>query len=94
MDKNKNSCPIDWNKYIEQCEATHFLKREVKRLMRINDAFEFRAQLAYAFGYGDATAGLDFDGEFCVDDIYMEQDDDEVWTAQENDKPKGDHEHD
>lgn len=89
MDK-QNECPIDWNKYIEECQDHYFLKREVKRLMRINDAFEFRARLAYAFGYGDAYAGLDFDGEFCVDDIYMEQDDDAKWTAQEREQPSED----
>lgn len=93
MDK-QNECPIDWNKYIEECESMYFLKREVKRLMRINDAFEFRAQLSYSFGYGDATAGLDFDGEFCIDDIHLEQDDDTQWTAQENDQPDEDYEHD
>ncbi len=85
-----NECPIDWNKYIEECENNIFLAREVKRLMRINDAFEFRSTLAYAFGYGDATAGLDFDGEFCVDDIYLEQDDDAQWTAQEREDPTWD----
>lgn len=82
-----NECPIDWNSYIEECENNLFLAREVKRLMRINDAYEFRSTLAYAFGYGDATAGLDFDGEFCVDDIYLEQDDDTQWTAQEREDP-------
>lgn len=81
--EKSDECPIDWNRYIGECEDHFFLKREVKRLMRLNDAMEFRAQLAYAFGYGDATAGLDFDGEFNMDDIHIEQDDDAAWTAME-----------
>ena len=87
--EKSDDCPIDWNNYIAECEDNYFLKREVKRLMRINDAMEFRAQLAYAFGYGDAQAGLDFDGEFCVEDIHIDQDDDDKWTAQEREDPNG-----
>ena len=89
--EKSDECPINWNTYIEECEQQVFLAREVKRLMRINDAFEFRSQLAYAFGYGDATGGLDFDGEFCIEDIHIDQDDDEKWTAmRREDEPKSD----
>jgi len=79
--EKSDECPINWNTYIEECENQVFLAREVKRLMRINDAFEFRSSLAYAFGYGDAMGGVDFDGEFCIEDIHIEQDDDDKWTA-------------
>jgi len=90
---NKKSLPVpapgtpDWNKYIAECEDNYFLKHEVKRLMRMNDGLEWRAQLAYAFGFGDAKADLDFDSEFCVDDVQIEQDDDTQWTAQTRDLP-------
>ena len=82
----------DWNAMLEEGKQIHFLKREIKRLMRLNDGLEFHAQLAYAFGYGDSKGGLDFDSEFCIEDISIEQDDDdnEIWTAQRNDQPTDD----
>jgi len=86
--EKSDECPIDWAMMIAECEDNVFLAREVKRLMRKNDALEFRANLAYAFGYGDASAGLDFEGNFCIDDIYIEQDDDDdKWTAKPGDNP-------
>lgn len=86
MKNKKNSNTPDWDLMIETSEDIYFLKHEVKRLMRQNDALEFRAQLAYAFGYGDCEGGVGFDSKFMIEDIHMSQDDESIWTAQENDQ--------
>ena len=85
--EKSDKCPIDWQKMLDESKDIYFLKREVKRLMRENDALEFRAQLAYAFGYGDSQGGQEFDGTFDITDIYIEQDDDDAWTAARGDQP-------
>lgn len=82
----KNDTP-DWELMIEESQDIYFLKHEVKRLMRVNDALEFRANLAYAFGYGDSEGGVGFDSGFLIEDIHINQDDVSIWTAQENDQP-------
>lgn len=59
----------DWNAMVEDAVDIYFLKHEVKRLMRANDSLEWRAQLAYAFGWGDNEGGQVFDSKFIVDNI-------------------------
>ncbi len=63
----------DWDKMVINAVDNYFLKHEVKRLMQTNDSLEWRAQLAYAFGWGDCKGGQEFDSAFCIDNIEFDQ---------------------
>lgn len=59
----------NWELIVSSAVDNYFLKHEVKRLMQINDSLEWRAQLAYSFGYGDHKGGQEFDSTFLVDSL-------------------------
>ncbi len=63
----------DWDLMVATAIDMYFLKHEVKRLMQLNDSLEWRAQLAYSFGWGDCKGGQEFDSSFCIDNIELDQ---------------------
>lgn len=67
----------NWETMVSNAIDNYFLKHEVKRLMKINDSLEWRAQLAYSFGWGDCKGGQKFDSSFCISNVENDQERDD-----------------
>jgi len=72
-DENSRIQYPDWNIMVSDAIDNYFLKHEVKRLMKTNDSLEWRAQLAYSFGWGDCKGGQKFDSTFCINNVEIDQ---------------------